>query len=98
MPRFRSGVLLGGGGQGELANTQRAREEERECNRDGENGREKEEEMQSLSGMQLGARHRPGKDSSLSVFLLESSFSFFPQALRLSLSPFISFAPFDYVH
>lgn len=86
MPRFRSGVLLGGGGQGELANTQRAREEERECNRDGENGREKEEEMQSLSGMQLGARHRPGKDSSLSVFLLESSFSFFPQALRLSLS------------
>lgn len=26
--------------------------------------------MQSLSGMQLGARHRPGKDSSLSVFLL----------------------------
>lgn len=94
-PEWRT---VGRGGQGELANTQRAREEERECNRDGENGREKEEEMQSLSGMQLGARHRPGKDSSLSVFLLESSFSFFPQALRLSLSPFISFAPFDYVH
>lgn len=78
MPRFRSGVLREGGSGLELANTHRAREEERERNRDGENSREKEEEMQSLSGMQLGARHRPGKDSSLSVFLLESSFSFFP--------------------
>lgn len=80
----------------ELANTHRAREEERERNRDGENSREKEEEMQSLSGMQLGARHRPGKDSSLSVFLLESSFSFFPasfQASPLSSSFFIPFVP-----
>lgn len=45
----------------------------------------KREEMQSLSGMQLGARHRLGKDPSLSVFHLGSSFSHHPPFLSLSL-------------
>lgn len=49
----------------------RERGRRRERDREGENSREKggkgrkREEMQSLSGMQLGARHRPGKDPSL---------------------------------
>lgn len=102
MSRFRSGVLLWGGRESlKLANTHRAREEEREWNRDGENGREKEEEMQSLSGMQLGARHRPGKDSSLSVFLLESPFSLSSRKLCVFLCLPLSLSlrnSFDCVH
>lgn len=45
-PEWRT---VGGRESLELANTHRAREEERECNRDGENGREKERKRCSHS-------------------------------------------------
>lgn len=53
-------------------------------------------EMQSLSGMQLGARHRPGKGPSCSVFLLEF-FSFPPSLRPVSLCPSLSFLLLPFV-
>lgn len=53
-------------------------------------------EMQSLSGMQLGARHRPGKGPSCSVFLLEF-FSFPPSLRPVSLCPSLSFLLLSFV-